>query len=297
MHQSVLLQEVQEILQVRRDDVVVDATFGGGGHSLALCTMLGQSGILLGIDADRDAIDAGESLLSHCRATIHLYVANFRNLDHALAHHHIPLVDKFLFDLGWSSMQLEHSGRGFSFQKDEPLLMTLARDTQAETLTASRIVNTWNEEHIETIIRAYGEEQFSRKIAQAIIAARTFGPITTTTMLAEIITSAVPGWYRHRRLHPATKTFQALRITVNDEIEALEEALGKAIVHLNPSGRIAIISFHSLEDRLVKRRFREWQKEGQGMVITKRPITPSPDEVKKNPRARSAKLRVFEKNK
>jgi 16S rRNA (cytosine1402-N4)-methyltransferase len=176
-------------------------------------------------------------------------------------------------------------------------MMTLARDTQAETLTASRIVNTWNEEHIETIIRAYGEEQFSRKIAQAIIAARTFGPITTTTMLAEIITSAVPGWYRHRRLHPATKTFQALRITVNDEIEALEEALGKAIAHLNPNGRIAIISFHSLEDRLVKRRFREWQKEGQGMVITKRPITPSPDEVKKNPRARSAKLRVFEKNK
>lgn len=295
MHQSVLLQEVVDALEVKKDDIVVDGTFGGGGHSKALCNELGPDGILLGIDADRDAIEEGESLLSECSATMHLYVANFRNIDHALLHHRIPCADKFLFDLGWSSTQLEHSGRGFSFQKDEPLLMTLVRDIKEETLTAKRIVNDWNVEHIETVIRSYGEEQFSKQIAQAIVVAREETPITTTFMLARIINGAVPKWYQHRRTHPATKTFQALRITVNDEIEALKEGLEKAYAHLKPHGRIAVISFHSIEDRIVKYQFREWKKEEGGEVVTKRPIRPSAEEVKGNPRSRSAKLRIFEK--
>jgi len=247
--------------------------------------------MLVSFDADRDAIERGRTALSGSKATVHLVHANFRGLDTELLKLGIASIDKVLFDLGWSSYQLS-AGRGFSFQSDEPLSM--AYDA-GQALTAASIVNGWAEESLADVIYGWGEERYSRRIAKAIVEARDAKPIETARELAEIIRSAYPAAQRHGRLHPATKTFQALRIAVNDELGALEVALGAAWKLLKPEGRIAVISFHSIEDRIVKHRFASWEKEGAGKRITRKPLIPSEKELQENPRARSAKLRVIQK--
>ncbi|MCX6736164.1 MAG: 16S rRNA (cytosine(1402)-N(4))-methyltransferase RsmH [Candidatus Parcubacteria bacterium] len=297
VHTSVLLHEVIEGLAVKNGETFVDMTTNGGGHSSVVCPLLGEKGMLIGIDADANALAKAKEKLSECRATIHLVPENFRNISAVLKELGIEKVDKVLFDLGLSSNELENSGRGFSFQKDEPLLMTFSNDPSKVTFTAEDIVNTWDEENIATILSGYGEERFAKRIAERIVEARGMQKIHTTKELVGIIQLAVPGWYRSaRKIHFATKTFQALRMAVNDEIRALEEALNSSWEALSPGGRIAIISFHSTEDRLVKKFFKEKAKEGEGILITKKPIVPSEEELKSNKRARSAKLRIIEKS-
>ncbi len=295
MHQSVLLHEVITHLDIKKGDAVLDGTVNGGGHSKAFCAHLGKEGRLIGIDQDKDALERATKALSACAAPHSLIQENFRNLDLVLQNLGMKTVDKILLDLGFSSFQIETSGRGFSFQKDEPLLMTLKASPKPEDLTAEEIVNTWEEEHIADIIYGFGEERFSRRIAKGIVEARAKKHITTTGELSQIITESVPARYRSGKIHPATKTFQALRITVNDELGALTEGLEKGIRALSHGGRMAVISFHSLEDRIVKNMFRQKQKEGIVSILTKKPITPSKEETLGNKRARSAKLRVIEK--
>ncbi|MCX6739006.1 MAG: 16S rRNA (cytosine(1402)-N(4))-methyltransferase RsmH [Candidatus Parcubacteria bacterium] len=297
VHTSVLLHEVIEGLAVKNGETFVDMTTNGGGHSSAVCPLLGKKGTLIGIDADANALEKAKVKLSECKATIHLVPENFRNISSVLKELGVEKVDKVLFDLGLSSNELENSGRGFSFQKDEPLLMTFSNDPSKVTFTAEDIVNTWDEENIATILSGYGEERFAKRIAERIVEARGMQKIHTTKELVGIIQLAVPGWYRSaRKIHFATKTFHALRMAVNDEIRALEEALNSAWEALSPGGRIAIISFHSTEDRLVKKFFKERAREGEGILITKKPIVPSEEELKNNKRARSAKLRIIEKS-
>ncbi len=296
-HIPVLLQEVLKNIELHKGDIVLDGTLGGGGHALAMAKEIGNKGTLIGIDVDSEAIKRVENLFVSHKVECGRFFSqnNFRNIDSVLNKLNIREVNAILFDLGLSSDQLEVSGRGFTFQKDEPLEMTLSNSIKDETLTAKEIVNTWQEGNLADIIYGYGEERYSRRIAKAIVEGRKFKEITTTQELVEIISRAVPSGYRHGKINPATKTFQALRITVNDELGAAREALDKAIMYLNQDGRVAVITFHSLEDRLVKRKFREWQSEGLGTVITKKPIIPSDEEIRINKRARSAKLRVFKK--
>lgn len=291
-HQSVLLHEAIEALPISEDSVIVDTTLGGGGHSKEIVAKLGKNGLLIGIDADADAIERVKRLLKGVKARTSLHIDNFRNLKAILSAQKVEKVDGFLFDLGWSSYHLG-SGRGFSFNKSEPLLMTYQKEISEETLTAEKIVNTWSEESLADIFWGWGEERFSRRIAKAIVERRAEKPIETSNDLADIISGATPKWYRHKKIHPATKTFQALRIAVNDEMGAIEEALRDARALLSEKGRIAVITFHSIEDRLVKKTFRAWDQEGKGSAW--KLIKPSKQEVEDNPRARSAKLRVFEK--
>ncbi|MDP6387685.1 MAG: 16S rRNA (cytosine(1402)-N(4))-methyltransferase RsmH [Candidatus Pacebacteria bacterium] len=301
MHIPVLLQEVIESLNLKKGDTAIDTTIGGGGHAREICKLIGSTGTLIGIDLDRRALDGAKAKLKDGKCNIILEQKNFRDLDKVLKKAGIEKVDAVLFDLGFSSDQLEESkqpacaGRGFSFQKNEPLLMTFKESPDEKDLTAKEILGSWEEESIADILYGYGEEKFSRQIAKKIVELRDDMPIETTRDLVEVIDKAVPNWYKHKKIHFATKTFQALRITVNDEIGALKEALGKALYVLKAEGRIAVISFHSIEDRIVKRFFNNKKQEGEGEVITKKPIIPSEDEIKRNPRSRSAKLRVFQK--
>ncbi|PIQ69142.1 MAG: 16S rRNA (cytosine(1402)-N(4))-methyltransferase [Candidatus Taylorbacteria bacterium CG11_big_fil_rev_8_21_14_0_20_46_11] len=299
MHISVLLQEVVDGLAPQPGDVILDATLGGGGHSEALCQNVHEATFIC-LDADEKAIERSKERLSTCSCTFHFYQTNFRNLDRALIEFGITSINRAVFDLGLSSYQLEssvegaseHLGRGFSFRGSEPLTMTYASTVTPDMITAEQIVNEWAEENIATIIESYGEDRQARRIARAIVSARAVRPITTTAELRDIIERAVP---RRGKIHPATKTFQALRMTVNDELPALQEGLTKAWSLLAPQGRIAVISFHSLEDRFVKNFFRDEAKKGTGILITKKPLVPTDDEVWENPRSRSAKLRIIEK--
>ncbi|MCR4311094.1 MAG: 16S rRNA (cytosine(1402)-N(4))-methyltransferase RsmH [Candidatus Taylorbacteria bacterium] len=295
IHTSVLLQEVLAGLAIKPDDICLDGTINGGGHSEAIAKYLSEAGTLIGLDLDGAALARAKKRLSKQNANIILKQCSFRNLDTALAEERLPKVDKILLDLGLSSNQLDESGRGFTFRKEEPLTMTFNDTPDETTLTASKIVNTWDAENIEEIIRSYGEEQYAKRIAKAIVEARTAKHIETTTDLTNIIEKAVPASYTHRRVNPATKTFQALRITVNDEIGALQDGLQRGFAHLAPGGRMAIISFHSLEDRIVKRFFKSKAEEGEANILTKRPQIPTEDEIENNPRSRSAKLRIIEK--
>jgi len=295
VHRSVLLQEVITYLDIKKGDTVLDGTVGGAGHSKAVCALLGSRGMLVGIDQDEEALARAKKCLARCGARVVLIRENFRNLDRVLEGLHLRKADKILLDVGFSSFQIEESGRGFSFQKDEPLLMSLKNPLAPEDLTAQEIVNNWEEEHIADIIYGYGQERFSRRIAKGIVAARSQGPIATSRQLADIVSASVPAGYRKGRIHPATKTFQALRIAVNDELGALAEGLEKGIAALSKKGRMAVISFHSLEDRIVKGAFKEKQKEGVVSILTKKPVVPTREEIAENKRARSAKLRVIEK--
>lgn len=301
-HTPVLLHETLEALNIRTDDIVVDATLGGAGHARAICEKLGKAGVFIGFDMDADAIARARIALQGATAQLHLLQRNFRTLGVALEDAGIPAITKALFDLGWSSYQLD-AGRGFSFSAQgrpalggpDRLLMTYSKDPTPDALTAHTIVNDWAESSLADVIYGWGQERYARRIAKAIVVARTNGEIRTAKQLADIIARAVPARARYGRIHPATKTFQALRIAVNDELGALEEGLRAAWERLRIGGRIAVISFHSLEDAAVKRAFVAWEKKEQGRRITKKPITPTEEELQVNRRARSAKLRVIEK--
>lgn len=295
-HDTVLLEEAIERLNVQENDVVVDATIGGAGHFSALMKHLGPGGTLIGIDADNDAVERARARVKELEGTalprIEIVQDNFSNLASILAQTGVVSPNRVLFDLGWSSFQLT-VGKGFSFRADEPLLMTYGAPEESET-TAEDLVNHLSESSLADMIFSLGEERFSRGIAKSIVSARQEAPITTTFALVAAIEAGVPAWYRHRKLHPATKTFQALRIAVNNELGALRSGLATALATLAPEGRIAVITFHSIEDRIVKGMFRDAAYAGQGTLVSKKPITPSAQEIARNPRARSAKLRVFE---
>ncbi|PCI90574.1 16S rRNA (cytosine(1402)-N(4))-methyltransferase [Candidatus Kaiserbacteria bacterium] len=292
-HIPVLLQEVLDVLEIHENDVVLDGTLGGGGHARAFADRLGEDGHLIGFDVDSGALARAREKLADTKPQRTFVHDNFRNVSAKLAEYKIDGIDKALFDLGWSSDQLEVSGRGFSFERDEPLQMTLSDDVDEDTLTASEIVNYWEEENIADILYGWGGERFSRRIARGIVAARKEGAIETTEQLVEIVRRAMPAQYRYGKRNPATKTFQALRIAVNDELGALKSVLEALpnITHAN--ARVAFLTFHSLEDKLVKETFRGWAKEGLGELASKKPIPPTREEVGQNRRARSAKLRAF----
>jgi 16S rRNA (cytosine1402-N4)-methyltransferase len=291
-HTTVLLHESIDGLNLKQGSVFVDATLNAGGHSQQVLSALDGNVRVIGIDVDADAIVRAKANITTPNATF--FQENFRNIDKVLDRAGVAHVDGILFDLGLSSDQIEDSGRGFSFKTSEPLLMTMKRDPESTDITAYEIVNSWAEESIADIIYGYGEDRFSRRIAKAIVAARAIKPIETAEQLSEIVSQAVPK-FGFRKINPATKTFQAIRIAVNDELGAIKEALPKAFSRLNPGGRMALISFHSLEDRIVKRFFKEKSEAGEGKLITKKPITPSLQEIAENPRSRSAKLRIIEK--
>ncbi len=294
-HKSVLLNEVLKYLDIKNGDLVLDGTLGAGGHSLAICKKLGSGGVLIGLDLDNTAIGIAKKVLDTCDIKSFFKQENFRNMDKVLKELGYEEVDKILLDLGISSMQLDQSGRGISFKKDEPLIMTLKDTVTEEDTTAKEIVNTWAEESIADVIYGFGGERFARRIARKIVELRKKHTIETTFQLVEAIEAAVPVWYKNGRINPSTKTFQAIRMAVNDEVGSLSDGLDKGISLLKSGGRMAVISFHSVEDKIVKNKFKEKQKEGVVNILTKKPIRPSTEEIKENPRARSSKLRVIEK--
>lgn len=292
-HTPVLLQEAITGLNLAEGMTVFEGTVGLGGHSEAICKAIGPKGLFIGTDADCESLSIAENRLQENSCRKIFVCDNFRNIDRVLAGSEVSAVDAILLDIGLSSRQLDVAPRGFSFLRDEPLLMTF--NATGTGLTAREIVNDWAEESIADIIYGYGEEHAARRIAHAIAERRTQKPIETSADLAAIIKQAVPAILRMGRIHPATKTFQALRIAVNDELGALREGLAKGFAALAPNGRMAVISFHSLEDRIVKDFYKERATEKTAIVITKKPIIASETELKENPRARSAKLRIITK--
>jgi len=295
-HVSVLLKETIDFLDVRPGQVFLDGTVGNGGHAAAIIPLLGTKGTYIGIDQDATSIaSAQEALAEKTPLTLLLRKENFRHLDRVLHKDNLHFVDRILLDLGFNSDQLDLSGRGFSFLRNEPLLMTYNNDPEIGDLTAWEIINRWSGEDIADTLFTFGEEKFARKIVRAIVAKREEAPIGRTLELVKIIESAVPVSYRTQKIHYATKTFQALRIAVNDELNALSEGLSKGFHALSKNGRIAVISFHSLEDRIVKNFFRGKDKERTGELITKKVIMSGKEERTQNPRSRSAKLRVLKK--
>ncbi len=289
VHIPVLFQEVLDALHLKPGMTVLDATFGGGGHARKISEITGASGKLVTLDADAEAFRRTD--VRTFASPVIPVVGNFRNLDTILKEHHVTTLHAALFDLGLSSFTLETSKRGFSFQNDEPLLMTFSEDPDG--VTAETVVNDWSEETLADIIYGFGDERASRRIARAIVEVRARDRITTTAKLAEIVSSVVRPGPKGR--HPATRTFQAIRMAVNDEFGAIKAGVRSAVEHLAPGARIAIISFHSGEDRIVKTLFRSLSQDGKLSLITKKPIVPSVNEQKGNPRSRSAKLRVAER--
>jgi 16S rRNA (cytosine1402-N4)-methyltransferase len=285
----VLLEAVLEALQPRpgRGFRALDCTVGAGGHSFGLLERSSPDGQLVGLDADPAALALAAARLAPFAGRFELRNANFGRLGDL----HIEPVDAVLFDLGLSSMQLESSGRGFSFRLDEPLDMRF--DAYADVPTAAELLNSLSEAELERILREFGEEPRARRVARSITQRRQQRPFTRTPDLVAAVTAALGP--ARGRIHPATRTFQALRIAVNDELGALERGLEAAVGLLEPGGRIAVISFHSLEDRIVKWRFRGWADQHSLTILTRKPLVPSRDEQRTNPRARSAKLRVAER--
>lgn len=295
VHKTVLLKETIDSLDLHKGDIVVDATLNAGGHSLEVLKRLGTDVTILGLDADSDAFKRAHETLDPMNGNVAYIESNFRKLKSAILNAGVKEVNRFIFDLGLSSDQLENSGRGFSFQRNEPLLMTFEKTPSKDALTARDVVNDFSQENLAAIIKGFGEEQFSGRIARVIVEAREEKPIETSSQLAEIIKSAVPARFKNGKIHPATKTFQAIRMAVNSELETLETALKDAFEILALDGRISVITFHSGEDRVVKRYFKYLKDEGQGELIVKKPILPTKEETIGNPRARSAKLRVIRK--
>ena len=306
-HTSVLLEETIDNLRIRPDGIYVDGTLGGGGHACRVAEALGESGRLIGIDQDEAAIEAAGLRLKPYERKVTLIRGNYRNARTALRQIGIEKADGIVLDLGVSSFQLDNAERGFSYKYDTALDM---RMDQRQSLTAADIVNQYTEMKLYHVIRDYGEEQFAKNIAKHIVSARSDRPIETTGQLNEIIKAAIPAKMRATGGHPSKRTFQAIRIECNRELEVLRDSLDELIDMLSPGGRICIITFHSLEDRIVKTAFKKNENPctcppdfpvcvcGQvtrGRVITRKPILPSPDELENNKRAKSAKLRVFEK--
>jgi 16S rRNA (cytosine1402-N4)-methyltransferase len=287
VHIPVLQKEVLDFLNPKANENFVDCTIGEGGHAFAILERILPNGKLLGIDWTRELIESLMAKAGSLNKNLILVCDNFANLKNIVKRCGFGQVSGVLFDLGLSSWHLEKSGRGFSFSRDEPLDMRFQGG-----VTAQEIVNWWPQKELERMLKEYGEERFAKRIANEIVRSREKEPITSTLQLVSIIERAVPYWYQKRRIHPATKTFQALRIAVNDELNNLGRALPQAIEVLKPGGRLVVISFHSLEDRIVKNFLRENSRKGLLKVLTKKPVKPSAEEVKVNPRSRSARLRA-----
>ncbi len=307
-HKSVLLKETVDSLCIRPDGIYVDGTLGGGGHAFEVCRRLGPGGRLIGIDQDQDAIAAASERLAPFGDRAVIVRSNYRQIQDVLEGLQIGRVDGIYLDLGVSSYQLDTAERGFSYREDAPLDMRMDR---RNTQTAADLVNGCDESELYRIIRDYGEEKFAKNIAKHIVKARQEKPIETTGELTEIIKAAIPAKMRATGGHPAKRTFQAIRIALNHELEVLDQSIDTMIQLLNPGGRLSIITFHSLEDRIVKNRFRENEnpcicppdfpvcvcgRVSRGRVITRKPILPSEEELEENKRAKSAKLRVFERS-
>lgn len=313
-HIPVMLDEVLAELSSRPDQVLCDCTLGGAGHSFELAKRLGKEGLLIGIDQDDRALRAARERFSSSEAASQIVCetaflkGNFSEIDSLLLGQRIAGVDGFLFDLGVSSPQLDQADRGFSYNKEAPLDMRM--DPSTNTLTAAEVINSTNEADLARILRLYGDERFSARIARSICKRREKQPISSTLDLAELVKEAIPAAARRTGMHPARKTFQALRIEVNHELDVLQQGLSAALRWLLPQGRICVISYHSLEDRIVKHLFSELSRGcvcpadlpvcacGQQpilKVVTKRALVPTPEELAQNPRARSAKLRCAQK--
>lgn len=305
-HRSVLLDECIQALNIRPDGIYLDGTLGGAGHSLEICRRL-IGGHLIGVDRDTVALAAAEKRLRAHQSKITLVHDNFANLDGILSSLGLEAIDGMLFDLGVSSPQLDDGSRGFSYMTDAPLDMRMNRD---DTLSAYEIVNNWPREELRRILFEYGEERYAPLIAAAIERVRSDHPIDTTQELVRVIKGAMPPQALREKQHPAKRSFQAIRIAVNDELSAVSQMMRTAISHLKPGGRLAVITFQSLEDRIVKNAMAEAAKgcicppgfpvcvcgrTPQVRLISRKPILSSPQELEENPRARSAKLRVAEK--
>lgn len=306
-HKSVLLDETIESLNIKPNGIYVDGTLGGGGHSYEIAKRLTDGGRLIGIDQDEDAIRAAKERLSEFADRVTTVRDNYCNMPKVLDELGISKVDGILLDIGVSSYQLDEAERGFTYKQDAPLDM---RMDQRQEMTAKDIVNGYSEEDLYRIIRDYGEDKFAKNIAKHIVQARQIKPVETTFELDEIIKAAIPMKFRATGGHPAKKTFQAIRIELNRELEVLDESIDAMTDLLNDNGRLCIITFHSLEDRIVKTRFRKNEnpctcppdfpvcvcgKKPKGKVITRKPIVPDEEELEENKRAKSSKLRVFER--
>lgn len=306
-HKSVLLDETIESLNIKPNGIYVDGTLGGGGHSYEIAKRLTDGGRLIGIDQDEDAIRAAKERLSEFADRFTIVRDNYCNMPKVLDELGISKVDGILLDIGVSSYQLDEAERGFTYKQDAPLDM---RMDQRQEMTAKDIVNGYSEEDLYRIIRDYGEDKFAKNIAKHIVQARQIKPVETTFELDEIIKAAIPMKFRATGGHPAKKTFQAIRIELNRELEVLDESIDAMTDLLNDNGRLCIITFHSLEDRIVKTRFRKNEnpctcppdfpvcvcgKKPKGKVITRKPIVPDEEELEENKRAKSSKLRVFER--
>ena len=306
-HKSVLLEESIESLCIRPDGIYVDGTLGGGGHSYEICKRLSPKGRLIGIDQDEAAIKAAAGRLGEFKDRVTIVRSNYCDMRRVLGELGITSVDGVILDLGVSSYQLDEASRGFTYREDVPLDM---RMDQRQTMTARDIVNEYSETELYRIIRDYGEDKFAKNIARHIVNARKEKALETTGELIHVIKAAIPAKVRATEGHPAKKTFQAIRIELNRELEVLENSLEDMIDLLDDGGRISVITFHSLEDRIVKNKFRQCEspctcpkdfpvcvcgKKSKGRVITRKPIIPSQRELEENSRAKSSKLRVFER--
>lgn len=307
-HKSVLLDETIENLAIKPDGIYVDGTLGGGGHSYEIAKRLSDKGRLIGIDQDADAIAAATKRLETFKDKVTIVRNNYCNMDSVLKELNIEKVDGIVLDLGVSSYQLDTAERGFTYNVDVPLDM---RMDQRQEITARDIVNDYSEFDLFRIIRDYGEDKFAKNIAKHIVAARQEKPIETTFELNEIIKAAIPAKMRAVGGHPSKKTYQAIRIELNHELDVLKDSIDMMIEHLNEDGRFCIITFHSLEDRIVKTGFRNNEnpctcppdfpvcvcgKASKGRVVTRKPIIPSEEEIEENKRSKSSKLRVFERH-
>ena len=306
-HISVLLEETIRELHIKPDGIYVDGTMGGGGHAWAICRRLSDQGRYIGIDQDADAIAAGSRRLEEFGDKVTIVRDNYVNMPKILREQGIDKVDGILLDLGVSSFQLDEKERGFTYREDVPLDM---RMDQRQELTARDIVNGYSEMELFHVIRDYGEEKFAKNIAKHIVSRRQKKPIETTGELTEIIKNAIPKKVRAVGGHPAKRTFQAIRIELNRELDVLKDSLDDMIDLLNPGGRLCIITFHSLEDRIVKSAFKKNEdpctcpkdfpvcvcgKVSKGSILTRKPILPGPEEMEENSRSKSAKLRIFER--
>ena len=306
-HRPVLLDECIEGLNIRPDGIYLDGTLGRAGHSREIARRLSGSGRLICVDRDQAALDAAQERLGEWMDRVTLVHSNFDRVDEILDGLGLRGADGMLFDLGVSSPQLDDGSRGFSYMADAPLDM---RMDQGDSLTAAQVVNTWSQGELKRILEQYGEERYAPAIAAAIVRRRADKPIGTTLELVEVVKEAMPARARKEKQHPAKRTFQAIRIAVNDELGSVERMLRQAVPALNPGGRLAVITFHSLEDRIVKTGLADFAKgcicppdfpvcvcgrKPQVRLVNKKPILPSEQEIQENPRARSAKLRVAEK--
>lgn len=304
-HKSVLLEETVSSLNIKPDGIYVDGTLGGGGHSLEICKQLSEKGRLIGIDQDDAAIKAATQRLKEHESKVTIIRSNYCNMKQCLNDIGIEKVDGIILDLGVSSYQLDTVERGFTYREDAPLDMRMDR---RQAYTAKDVVNEYSEMELYRIIRDYGEDRFAKNIAKHIVQARAKKPVETTNELTEIIKNAIPAKVRKTGGHPAKRTFQAIRIELNKELEVLENTLDEMIDLLNEDGHLSIITFHSLEDRIVKSNFRKNEnpcicppefpmcvcgKKSKGKVVTRKPILPSEKELEENSRSKSAKLRVF----